>query len=97
MYILFFQEVKSGGLFSLQAGYSSANPLGQPIKRIDFVRLRSECIAVIAICNSSIGINEPPHSARRAYSQTLPAVKTGHPLDRMQNEKCTMQNDFTKK
>ena len=27
----------------------------------------------------SVGINEPPHSARRAYRQTLPAVKTGQP------------------
>jgi len=44
------------------------------------LKLGSECIAVIAICSLSVGIYEPPHSARRAYNQTLPAVKTGQPL-----------------
>ena len=37
-------------------------------------------MAIIAICILSIQFYESPHNARRAYNQTLPAVKTGQPL-----------------
>ena len=52
---------------------------GHAIKPAFPRKLGSECIAVIAICSLSLRINEPPHRARRAYCQTLPAVKTGQP------------------
>ena len=50
------------------------------IKPFYSVKLSSECIAIIAICSLSIQFYESPHNARRAYNQTLPAVKTGQPL-----------------
>ena len=50
------------------------------IKPFYLVKLGSECVAIIAICSSSIQFYESLHNARHAYHQTLPAVKTGQPL-----------------
>ena len=67
---------------SLRRGTRPSASLDRGIKPFYWVKLSSECVAIIAICSSSVDIYEPPHNARRAYNQTLPAVKTGHPLRR---------------
>ena len=34
------------------------------------VKLRSECVAIIAICSLKVPINESPYNARHAYFET---------------------------
>ncbi len=65
---------------SRRRGTRSADSSDGGIKPFYLVKLGSECVAVIAICSSSIQFYESPHNARRAYHQTLPAVKTGQPI-----------------
>lgn len=65
---------------SLRRGTRPSASLDRGIKPFYLVKLSSECVAIIAICSLSVHFNEPPHNARHAYNQTLPAVKTGQPL-----------------
>ena len=65
---------------SARRGTRSTDSSDRGIKPFYSVKLSSECVAIIAICNSSIQFYESPHNARRAYHQTLPAVKTGQSL-----------------
>ena len=65
---------------SLRRGTRPSASLDRGIKQFYSVKLGSECVAIIAICSLSVHFYEPPHNARHAYNQTLPAVKTGQPL-----------------
>ncbi len=66
---------------SLRRGTRPTASLDRRIKPFYLVKLGSECITiVIAVYSLSVHFNEPPHNARHAYNQTLPAVKTGQPL-----------------
>jgi len=63
------ESVNSGGILV-------AVDLVQAIKESYLVRLRSECIVVVASYGLSSEINERGHDSRYAYHQTSSAVKT---------------------
>lgn len=53
-----------------KAEYSSHRPLVGGIKVFYLVKLRSELVAIIAICVLKVQINEVPYNPRHAYIQT---------------------------